>query len=62
MKVFDSLHTDTCSICGQDSELIGEGVQGMLGSIPVTFCELCLDSRIAMVEDLSRGEDENMYI
>ena len=59
MKMFDTLHTDTCSICGQDSELLGEGVQGMFGAIPVTFCELCLASIVAMVHDLSKGEEDD---
>ena len=34
----------------------------MFGLIPVTFCQLCLDSMIAMVQDLREGEDEDMYI
>lgn len=62
MDLFDTLHTDSCSICGQDSQYVGDGVTGMFGSIPVTFCQLCLDSMIAMVRDLSEGEDEDMCI
>ena len=34
----------------------------MFGNIPVTFCQLCLDSMVAMVKDLSEGEDEDMCI
>jgi len=62
MEMFETLHTDTCTICGQDSQFVGDGVTGMFGLIPVTFCQLCLDSMIAMVQDLSEGEDEDMYI
>ena len=62
MEMFETLHTDTCTICGQDSQFVGDGVTGMFGLIPVTFCQLCLDSMIAMVQDLSKGEDEDMYI
>ena len=60
--MFETLHTDTCTICGQDSQFVGDGVTGMFGLIPVTFCQLCLDSMIAMVQDLREGEDEDMYI
>jgi|TARA_R110000765_G_scaffold308804_1_gene402362 hypothetical protein len=62
MEMFETLHTDTCTICGQDSQFVGDGVTGMFGLIPVTFCQLCLDSMIAMVQDLREGEDEDMYI
>ena len=41
---------------------MGDGVTGMFGSIPVTFCQLCLDSMVEMVRDLSKGEDEAMCI
>ena len=62
MDMFDTLHTDSCSICGQTSQFMGDGVTGMCGSIPVTFCQLCLDSMVEMVRDLSKGEDEDMCI
>lgn len=62
MVMFETLHTDSCTICGQDSHFVGDGITGMFGLIPVTFCQLCLDSMIAMVQDLSEGEDEDMYI
>jgi hypothetical protein len=62
MEMFETLHTDTCTICGQDSQFVGDGVTGMFGLIPVTFCQLCLDSMIAMVQDLREGEDEDMCI
>ena len=39
-----------------------KGVTGMFGNIPVTFCQLCLNSMIEMVRDLSEGEDEDMCI
>ena len=60
--MFDTLHTDSCSICGQTSQFVDDGVTGMFGNIPVTFCQLCLDSMIEMVRDLSEGEDEDMCI
>ena len=62
MDMFETLHTDSCTICRQDSQFVGDGVTGMFGLIPVTFCQLCLDSMIAMVQDLREGEDEDMYI
>ena len=62
MDLFDTLHTDSCSICGQDSQYVGDSVTGMFGNIPVTFCQLCLNSMIEMVRDLSEGEDEDMCI
>ena len=62
MDLFDTLHTDSCSICGQDSQYVGDSVTGMFGKIPVTFCQLCLNSMIEMVRDLSEGEDEDMCI
>jgi len=62
MDMFETLHTDSCSICGQNSKFLGEGVEGMFGSIPVTFCQLCLDSMVEMVRDLSGGEDEDLCI
>ena len=62
MDLFETLHTDSCSICGQNSQFVGDGVTGMFGNIPVTFCQLCLDSMIEMVKDLSEGEDEDMCI
>jgi len=62
MELFETLHTDSCSICGQNSQFMDDSVTGMFGNIPVTFCQLCLDSMIAMVQDLSGGEDEDMCI
>ena len=63
MELFETLHSDACSICGQISEN-EEGVQGMFGMIPVTFCQMCLDSMVAMVQDLNMGEyeEEDMLI
>ena len=61
MNLFETLHSDACSICGQIYE--GEdAVEGMFGILPVTFCHMCLDSMVEMVRDLTEGEDEDMLI
>ena len=61
-SIFESRHTDSCTICGQSSEYVGDGIMGSFGSMPVTFCQLCLESIVAMVRDISGEDDENMYI
>ena len=58
MNLFENLHSDACSICGQTEHEDGEGVQGMFGMMPVTFCQMYLNSMVAMVQDITEGEDE----
>jgi len=58
MELFETLHSDECSICGQTEHEEGEGIQGMFGMMPVTFCQICLNSMVLMVQDLIEGEDE----
>ena len=49
MNLFENLHSDACSICGQTEHEEGEGVQGMFGMMPVTFCQMCLNSMAEMI-------------
>ena len=58
MNLFENLHSDSCSICGQIEHEEGEGIQGMFGMMPVTFCQMCLNSMAEMIKDITEGEHE----
>lgn len=54
----DLIYTESCTICKQTyGNREDDVVQGILNSIPITFCHVCFASICIMVDDI-RGDDE----
>ena len=49
---------ETCSVCGADFDLIGEGgVRGDFGILPIGFCPTCLSCMLDMAEQMGVGQN-----
>lgn len=44
--------TEKCSLCGAEFNAEEEGINGLVGSLPVKLCQVCYNGMIDMVEKL----------